>query len=287
MAQRPDTPAIRLEGITHPRKDVVEVAQYSFGRLKMVAGLAALGSWVAAIWWLFIPVMTGQATPIDHLLGKLGRGYLWGEDPGWAQSYNRECLSKNYYGCSADTTPFEYIALQFHADPKSYIVPLVGLGLLVICAFAWFFIRRPAPVRFNRDIGAIYGTHDGKLWILPASDFDYSYKGEFDLLSGRFFNSGPMRIRLVNARKPQRKRVFCLGAYPPGHDAYGEQLGRALKNFLERSGTGEIIANAPGQAPLKWWQASLFGAARLPEDIDAKAIDWLAEHGKFQGFVKA
>ncbi|AUG55453.1 hypothetical protein [Thalassospira marina] len=287
MAQRPGLSASRLEGITHPRKDVVDVAQYRFGHRKMVAGLAALGSWVATFLWVFLPVMSGQPSPIDHFLGKLGRGYLWGEDPAWAQSYMRECLAKNYYGCSADTTPFEFIALQFHADPKSYIVPLIGLGIVAICAFAWFFMRKPAPVRFNRDIGAVYGVHDGKFWILPASEFDYAYHGEWDPLSGRFFSSGPTQISLYNANTPSRKRTFYLGAYPTGQDAYGQILGDALKNFLARSGTGEIIANAPSHTPLKWWQASLFGAARLPENIDAQAIDWLAARGKFQGFVKA
>lgn len=275
MVSLSDKPASGLDGVARPHADVIDVAQYSFGRWKMAAGLVALATWLATLWWLFLPYVMGQATPIDNFLGKIGRGYLWGEDSLWAQTYANQCLTKNYFGCSGDTTPFEFIVLQFHASPKSYIVPMFALGLVAICAFAWFFMRRPAPVRFNRKIGAVYGVSAGKFWILPAADFDFVYRGEWDPLSGQFNSSGPMTVWLRNARKPPQKRKFALGAYPPDCDEYGKQLGAALQHFLAGKPDDERIANAPDHMPLKWWESSLFGVACLPGDIDTKAERWL------------
>ena len=275
MVPSPDKPDFGRGGVSRPQSDVVDVQQYSFGRGKMAAGLVALATWCATIWWLFLPYLMGQASPLDHFLGKIGRGYVWGEDPAWAQNYANQCLTKNFYGCASDTTPFEFMVLQFHANPKSYIIPLIALVLIAIGGFAWFFMRRPAPIRFNRKVGAIYGVSEGTLWIRPATDFDFAYEGEWDPLSGRFNSSGPMQVWLYDAQKPSRKRKFKLGAYPPGRNEYGKQLGQALRNFLAGMDPGDIIVNASAHASVPWWQNALLGPKHLPKNIDTRAADWL------------
>ncbi|WP_147253084.1 hypothetical protein, partial [Thalassospira profundimaris] len=185
----------QIEGLSRPCKDVLNVEQYEFGRLKMAFGLAGIGTWIGTIRYVVLPYLAGKLEWIDYYLGLVGRGYLWGTDIGWKKSYLYDCLRDHFLSCTDTTTPLEYVAIQFYAEPMRYIFTPVFVVVIFTFMFAYFFIRRPAPFRVNRKIGAIYGWDQGKLWILPASEFEFSYRGEWDPLSFRFFTSGPMVVR--------------------------------------------------------------------------------------------
>ncbi|WP_417843237.1 hypothetical protein [Thalassospira sp.] len=268
----------KFEGISRPSRDIVDVEQYEFGRLKMAFGLAGIGVWLATIREVILPHLAGKLEWVDQFLGLLGRGYLWGTDESWRRSYLNDCLRDHFLSCSDTTTPLEYVAIMFYDDPKYYIITIIGSLIIFLFLFVYFFIRRPAPFRVNRKIGAIYGWDQGKLWISPASEFEFSYKGEWDPLSFRFFTSGPMVVRLKNAKNPNKTRKFKLGGYPHWDRLHGRVLGKAITAFLKTSRTSYIIENAPKRLPLAWWKWAIFAVAKLPDDIDAHAEEWLRKY---------
>ncbi|OSQ33552.1 hypothetical protein [Thalassospira sp. MCCC 1A01428] len=268
----------QFEGISHPSRDIVDVEQYEFGRLKMAFGLAGISGWIQTIRLVVIPYFAGNLEWIDNYLGMVGRGYLWGTDIGWKKSYLYDCLRDHFLSCTDTTTPLEYVAIQFYAEPMRYILTPVGALIMLTILVAYFFIRRPAPFRVNRKLDAIYGWDLGELWLSPASEFDFSYKGEWDPLSFRFFTSGPMVVRLKNAKNPNKTRKFKLGGYPHWDRLHGRVLGKATTAFLKTSRTPDIIENAPKRLPLAWWKWAIFPVAKLPDDIDAHAEEWLRKY---------
>ncbi|MEQ5778144.1 hypothetical protein J4E05_21650 [Thalassospira sp. NFXS8] len=270
----------QIEGFSRPYEDALNVERYEFGRLKMIAGLAAVAGWIGTIRDVILPYLNGRFERIDHFLGMIGRGYLWGVDDSWEKSYLNDCLQEHVLSCANNTTPFEYIAIQFYADPKSYLIPIFSLLIVLLTLFTYFFIRRPAPFRVNRKLGAIYGWDLGQLWILPASEFEFIYKGEWDPLSFRFFTSGPMVVRLKNAKNPNKTRKFKLGGYPHRDRLHGKVLGKAITAFLKTSRTPDIIENAPKNLHLAWWKWAIFPVEKLPDDIDQRAEEWLRSQHK-------
>ena len=267
-----------FEGISRPSWDIVDVEQYEFGRLKMAFGLVGIAGWIQTIRLVVIPYFAGNLEWIDYYLGMVGRGYLWGADESWRKSYLNDCLRDHFLACTNTTTPLEYVAIQFYAEPMRYILTPVTALIMLTGLVAYFFIRRPAPFRVNRKIGAVYGWDSGKLWILPASEFEFSYRGEWDPLSSRFFTSGPMVFRLKNAKNPNKTRKFKLGGYPHRDRLHGKLLGKAITAFLKTSRTPDIIEDAPKKLPLAWWKWAIFPVAKLPDDIDARAEEWLRKY---------
>ncbi len=267
-----------FEGISHPAQDIVDVEHYDFGRRKMIFFICAIVGWLEFILDIVHPYLTGNLDQFDHYLGMVGRGYLWGTDAGWNKSYLYDCLRYHILACTDTTTPLEYVLIQFYADPMRYIMTPVFVVFTLTLMFTYFFIRRPAPFRVNRTLGAIYGWDLGKLWILPASEFDFEYKYEMDLLLGRLFESGPMVVRLKNAKIPNKTRKFRLGGHPHRDQFHGAVLGAAITAFLKKSRTSYIIENAPKRLPLAWWKWAIFPVAKLPDDIDAYAEEWLRKY---------
>lgn len=270
----------QIEGLSRPREDILNIEKYDFGRRKMIAGITAVATWISIVRYAILPYLSGGFEQIDHFLGLLGRGYLWGVDESWRESYLNDCLRDHILACTNTTTPLQYVAIQFYDDPKYYIITITGAFIILLALVAYFFIRRPAPFRVNRKLGAIYGWDLGGLWISPASEFDFSYKGEWDPLSFRFFTSGPMVVRLKNAKNPNKTRKFKLGGYPHWDRLHGRVLGKAITAFLKTSRTPDIIENAPKKLHLAWWKWAIFPVEKLPDDIDQRAEEWLRSQHK-------
>lgn len=275
-------------GMSHPRKGVVEVEQYRFGNLKMVFGLVFVGIWLTIFWLAYDYTNSGtrlnsrgqEITRFHDLtwdLGYIGYGYLWGEHPSWKHTYEVGCVQENAYGCTSQTTPWEFTQMNIRDGARSLVIDAIALIPFLIFMFTYPFIRKPAPVCFNQDLGAIYGWHRGQLWILPKRDFEYEFKTEPDLASW-IFDSGPMRIKLYSAKNPKKSRTFLLGTYPNHTPYYGMELGQNLQRYMQ-SVTEIDMAEVPRSFTYHWWQRSLLGKRELPADIDQRAAEWIKQQG--------
>ena len=269
---------------------IVDVER-SFAGFKMVLGLVAIGVWLALIqYFLFyensFDDLKSHSSSVElttwqrytRFLGNFGYGYLWGEHPTWKRTYEKGCLEKNWYGCNAQTTPEQFLLILVKRHPRRYLdILMISCGFFYL-AFGFFFLRRPAPVRFNRNLGAIYTWYRGNLWIHPQYIFDYDYKLGLNLLSGGGFN-GPMRIKLQSSRNLKKQKTFKLGTYPFPCDGYGQFLGKRLQEFMQDS-YEDSGHNWPKNLKYPWWQRSLLGRKKLPDDIDQRAEQWLQSQKK-------
>jgi len=276
-------------GMSHPQKNIVEVEHYRFYSAKLASGAAAIAILLATIWFVWndgdvnpIEVTPGglEISRFDELFsdfGYIGMGYLWGENPSWQYTYKEGCLGNNWYGCSSETTPWEFTQMMF-VDGWDNLLSLLFLLVFVFSfQFTFFFLRKPAPVRFNRGLGAIYTWRRGQLWILPERNFDFTFKTEIDIASYRS-DSGPMRIKLCSAKKPKKCRTFLLGDYTTQLPYYGRCFGEDLQRFMT-SVDGLDLTPVPRRHPYLWWQWSIFGKRDLPDDIDQRAADWIKQQG--------
>jgi|GEM_PF-4924945 len=276
-------------GMSHPHKDVVDVEHYRFDNIKMGFGIIAIATFLAMFWFVW---NDGDVNPIeitpkgleisrfDELFsdfGYLGMGYLWGENPSWQYTYQEGCLVNNWYGCTSETTPLEFAQMMFARGWDNLVLLLCVVALVTVYQFAYFFLRKPAPVRFNRALGAIYTWRRGQLWILPERNFDFTFKTELDYFSARS-DSGPMRLKLYSARNPNKSRSFSLGSYRNQLAYYGHFLGQDLQRFMT-SVDGLDLTPVPRRHPYLWWQWSIFGKRDLPDDIDQRAADWIKQQG--------
>ncbi|UKV13863.1 hypothetical protein L6172_17680 [Thalassospiraceae bacterium SW-3-3] len=275
-------------GTANPGAGIADVERF-FAGLKMVFGLVAIGIWAFTAFYFLEPDdpndqwdsyyrMQGMSKWEQkvYFLGYFGYGYLWGEHPVWGRGYFEACVKEQSYGCSAETTPLEFVLLQIEDEPDDYIRMLIFFAFWFCLAFGYFLMRKPAPVRFNRNLGAIYTWYDGKLWIHFGERFHYDYKPGSDLLSGKAFN-GPMRIKLHSSTHPKRKKTFKLGTYPYPCEAYGDYLGRDLQAFMRGAGN-RTEKYSPKTLRYPWWHRSLLGKKELPGDIDKRAADWVMMH---------
>jgi hypothetical protein len=267
---------------------IVDVERF-FAGFKMVLGLVAIGVWLASIQYVLFyessfDDLKSNSSSVEltawqrytKFLGNFGYGYLWGEHPTWKRTYEKGCLEKNWYGCNAQTTPEEFLLILVKRHPRRYVdILMISCGFFYL-AFGFFFLRRPTPVRFNRNLGAIYTWHRGKLWIHPQYIFDYDYKPGLNLLSGGGFN-GPMRIKLQSSRNPRKLKTFKLGTYPFPCGGYGQFLAKRLQEFM-RGSYEDRDRGWSKDLKYPWWQRSLLGRKELPDDIDARAEEWLRKY---------
>ncbi|KZB51070.1 hypothetical protein [Thalassospira xiamenensis] len=274
-------------GMSHPHKDVVDVEHYRFDNVKMGFGIIAIATFLAMFWFVWnngdmnlnkVKVWGYELSHFDRLtrdFGYVGYGYLWGEHPSWQHTYQQRCLVDNWYGCTSETTPWEFTQMMFARGWDKLVLILYVILLVTVYQFAYFFLRKPAPVRFNRALGAIYTWRRGQLWILPERNFDFTFKTEIDIASYRS-DSGPMRIKLCRASNPNKTRSFSLGSYRNQLAYYGEYFGRDLRRFMT-SVDGVDFTSVPLRHSYLWWQWSIFGKRDLPDDIDQRAADWIKQ----------
>ncbi|OKH86437.1 hypothetical protein [Thalassospira sp. TSL5-1] len=278
-------------GIALRASGIADVERFFHG-LKFVAGFTAVFIMASTLIYFFQPYeKNDEAGTYDqdqemsawedraYFLGYFGYGYLWGHHESWQRTYLKGCVQDESYGCTKDTTPFQFMMLQMKRHPRTYFdicIFFLGWGCL---SFGYFFLRRPAPVRFNRNLGAIYTWHRGKLWIHPLYIFDYSCQLSRDVWNGGGFN-GPMDIKLRSSQNLKKRKTFRLGIYPFPGDEYGLFLGEILHEFM--LGTYEDSERGwPKNLKYRWWHRSLFGRKKLPDDIDQRAEEWLrSQHQK-------
>ncbi len=277
-------------GIALLREGVCDVERF-FAGMKMLAGFTAIMVLGFTMFYFFQPYDQNDRVDRYHhvqglskweqqtyFLGYWGYGYLWGEHSSWATTYYKGCVEDHAYGCESKTTPAGFVWIKMKESPGDYIRMAIFFALWFFLGFGYFFLRRPAPVRFNRKLGAIYTWHRGKLWIHPQYIFDYDDKLGLDLLGSGGFN-GPMHMKLQLSRNPRKLKTFKLGTYPFPCDGYGQFLAKRLQEFM-RGSYEDRDRGWPKDLKYPWWQRSVLGRKELPEDIDQRAEEWLRLHRK-------
>ncbi len=258
-----------FDGSARVGADLVDVTAY-YGKMKLLFGLvgtAALLTFAYQYWadpdWLLKSTMY------------YGHGYLWGSNSWGANSYET-CLQGSYsdMGCTAQTTPAAFAIQMFLRNPGDRVTDLLILSVSLLPLILFFLLRRPRPVRFNRDLGAIYGWRGGRLFILPSRYFTYDLNTAFDGL--RMSDAyGEAILQLQDSRTPARLSKFKLGPYPGRQPGQPSRLLDQMTGFPQLTEAPEIQAQRPDRIRYPWWQRSLLGPKRLPGDIDQTALDWM------------
>lgn len=260
---------IDFDGLARVGADTVDVTGY-YGKMKHIFGLLGLTTTITLV------VMTIDNP--DWLLKSTayyGNGYLWGDSYFGANSY-ASCLKGGYPGCDASTTPMEFAQIMFMRRPESRLQDLMILCFTLLPLILFATMRRPRPVRFNRELGAIYGWRRGRLFIHPSRYFTYTLNTAFDGL--RMSNAyGEAILRLKDSRDPKRTAKFKVGPYPARQPGQPSRLLDQLKGFLQGGEAPDVHARRPDTIRYPWWQRSLLGPKRLPDDIDAIARDWMRQ----------
>lgn len=258
-----------FDGSARVGADIVEVTGY-YGKMKHVFGFVGLTIIITFAWYLW-----GNPTLFDARTAYYGHGYLWGENSFGANTYEA-CLESRHsdLGCHAGMTPAELAIQMFQSDPSDRITDLLILAIIFVPPILFFTLRRPRPVRFNRELGAIYGWRRGRLFILPSRYFTYDLNTSFDGL--RMSDAyGEAILRLQDSRNPKRSAKFKVGPYPARQPGQPSRLLDQMKGFLQLSEAPGVHARRPDKIRYPWWQRSLLGPKRLPADIDSIAADWM------------
>ncbi|WP_417843238.1 hypothetical protein [Thalassospira sp.] len=277
-------------GVALGASGIADVERF-FAGFKMVAGLTAILVLFSTVFYFSRPYVSRNEVNSSYVsgeqsswerrldfLGYFGYGYWWGKHYSWGLTYFKACVQDESFGCTKETTPFQFVLLQIKQSPRIYIDLFMFFIFWFCLGFGYFFLRRPAPMRFNRNLGAIYTWHRGKLWIHPNYIFNYDEKTGLDLLGSGGFN-GPMHMKLQSSRNPKKLKTFKLGTYPFPCDGYGQFLARRLQEFM-RGSYKDRDRGWPKDLKYPWWQRSVLGRKELPEDIDQRAEEWLRLHRK-------
>ncbi|OSQ33553.1 hypothetical protein, partial [Thalassospira sp. MCCC 1A01428] len=151
-------------GVALGTSGIADVERF-FAGLKMIAGLATILTLTFTAYYFLKPY--DPSNRMDryyknqglskweqqtYFLGYLGYGYLWGEHSSWTATYYKGCVEEHAYGCDSKTTPAEFVWIQIKKAPGDYIRMAIFFAFWFCLGFGYFFLRRPVPVRFNRNL---------------------------------------------------------------------------------------------------------------------------------------
>ncbi|AUG55454.1 hypothetical protein [Thalassospira marina] len=214
---------------------------------------------------------------ISDPLGKYGYGYLWGSHSTWGRTYHEGCVAEENWGCTKDTTPFQFVLIQLKDDTGEYVRDLILFLFMFWMSCSYPLMRKPCPIVFNRHLAAIYTWYRGRLWILPASEFSYRYQEGANFLSGRWGN-GPMQMKLRSSERLHKRKNFKIGTYPYPCEKYGVRLAEALEVYLRT--TDQDTSYIPPATSYRWWERSILGRKKLPDDIHDQAAARMRKYGE-------
>ncbi|RJE84568.1 hypothetical protein [Paracoccus onubensis] len=267
---RDDDPRYHVEGSAWSGPDSVDLKPY-FGKMKIVLGFLVLVMIGVQAWQLW-------SNPVyrEIQFGLFGQGILWGENAMWEKSY-QTCLE--WYdpsrGCTADITPWRFMLTIVDSYWMNYLLYLVTL---IILPSIFLFWRRPAPIRCNKALKAIYSWRRRRLFIHSGHYIEFKQKNFYDAIA-QSSRRGPAVIELTDSRNPARKGKFKVGPYVSRLESQPARLLGQMRNFLLGYEGPTLSEARPRRLSYPFWEWSLLPPRRLPADIDAQAERWLREHG--------
>lgn len=270
-----------FDGSARSGPDTVDITGY-YAKMKLVFGLMG-----TAVTLTFAFGIWQNPTILEQITAYYGHGYLWGENGYGARSY-ASCLQgrNSDLGCHAGMTPGEFAWQMFRRNPDDRVTDLMLLSISILPLILFCTLRRPRPVRFNRELGAIYGWRWGRLFIRPSRYFKFKLNTFYDGLQ-MSDDYGEAIIRLRDSRNPERRGKFKLGPYPARQPGQPSRLLMQMPGFLQGTEAPDVHAQRPTKIRCPWWQRSLLGPKKLPDNIDQIARDWMREHGNESGSLTA
>lgn len=260
-----------VEGSAWSGPDTVDL-KYYFGKMKIIFGSLAIITVGVMTWFILTSPLTH-----DRFFGLLGQGVLWGENELMSNTYKACREWADFFSvCSPDVTPQEYFLAMAKDSIWQYLFYASSL-LFIPCIF--LFWRRPAPIRFNKSLGAIYSWRWGRLFIHSGHSIKFQQKNFYDAMA-QSARRGPAVIELTDSRNPGRKAKFKVGPYVSRLESQPVRLLRQMRDFLLGQEHPDLSRARPDRLSYPFWEWSLLPPKRLPSDIDARAERWLREHVK-------
>ncbi|MDP0926059.1 hypothetical protein Q0601_02635 [Paracoccus onubensis] len=267
---REDDPRYLVEGSAWSGPDSVDLKPY-FGKMKIVFGSLAIIGIGVHIWF----VITSPLTQ-DNFLGLLGEGIFWGENELMSHTYESCRTWADFFPvCGPEVTKQEFMLAMIKQEIVGVLLySMVLLGLPSI----FLFWRRPAPIRCNKALKAIYSWRRGRLFIHSGHYIEFKQKNFYDAIA-QSSRRGPAVIELTDSRSPARKGKFKVGPYVSRLESQPARLLGQMRNFLLGYEGPTLSEARPRRLSYPFWEWSLLPPHRLPADIDAQAERWLREHG--------